>query len=102
MPYVVLGALLASRPWDTASDRGQLDDLTVHVWSRAARRAEADAAVERVRAALCFENLVPLFEAHGTMRLVNVVAGETRTERLPERDLVHATLRFRFTREERT
>ena len=98
-PYIVLGELV-SRPWDTASDRGRLDDLTVHVWSAASRRSEADDAAARIFLALRFEALQPFFAAHHPARLVNVVAGAARTERLPERDLVHATLRFRITSED--
>ena len=99
-PYVVLGEV-ASRPWDTASDRGRIDDLTVHVWSRGSRRTEVDEAAARIVTALRFENLAAFVPAEAPLALVNVVRGETRTERLPERDLVHATLRFRITREDR-
>ena len=99
MPYVVLGEVV-TRPWDTASDRGRLDDITVHVWSRGSSRADVAAAAHRIERALRFENLASVAESAAAAPPVNVVRGERRIERLPERDLVHATLRFRLTRED--
>ena len=84
-----------ARPWDTASDRGRLEDVAIDVWTRGSRRADAEAATARIEAVLSFDAVAPL--APG---LVNVVRGETRTVRLPERDLVRATIRFRFTSED--
>ena len=93
-PYLVIGETVA-RPWDTASDRGRLEDVAIDVWIRGSRRADAEAATARIEAVLSFDAVAPL--APG---LVNVVRGETRTVRLPERDLVRATIRFRFTSED--
>lgn len=103
MPYIVIGEA-ASRPWNTTGDDGEetgaTDDVTIHVWSREARRSEAETIVTRIHAALDFERLILVAANRPNMRLVNVVRGETRIERLPERNLVHATIRFRFTRED--
>ena len=93
-PYVVVAEVVA-RPWDTATDRGRLEDVTIEVWSRSSRRAEIAAAVARIEEALRFERVAPLGSG-----LVNVVRGETRTLRFPERGLVRATMRFRFTSED--
>ena len=103
MPYIVIGEA-TSRPWNTTGvageERGATDDVTVHVWSRDANRRETDTIVSRIHAALAFERLIPGPAARANLHLVNVVRGETRTERLTERNLVHATIRFRFTRED--
>ena len=103
MPYIVVGENV-SRPWNTTGEngeeRGATEDVTVHVWSREAHRREVETIVERVHAALAFDKLILVAANRPSLRLVNVVRGETRIERLPERNLVHATIRFRFTRED--
>lgn len=93
-PYVVIAGT-AARPWDTASDRGRLEDVAIDVWSKGSRSVEIEAAVARIEAALRFDVLAAL-----DPNLVNVVRGETRIARLPGRDLVRATIRFRFTSED--
>ena len=95
-PYVVIGAE-ASRPWSTDREPGREWVVAVHVWFRTARRHDVHRALERVRAATAFERLGPHLPG-----LVNVVPGTGRTERLPERGLVHGELRLRIRTEEDT
>lgn len=88
-PYITFGATLA-RDWSTGSDTGAEHVLTLHVWSRAAGKKEAQAIMRILREALHDEPLV--IEDH---RLINLRHEFSDTSRDPDGETVHGIVRFR-------
>lgn len=92
-PYIAFAEAVA-RENGTATDRGHLTELTLHVWSRQGGSREALAIAEVVEAVL---DDGPLTVAgHHTVSL-RVTATETR--RQPDKDLTRVALRLRIVTE---
>jgi hypothetical protein len=88
-PYITLGQSLA-RDWSTGTDIGAEHVLTLHVWSRAAGKKEAQAIMRAARQALHDQPLV--IEDH---RLINLRHELSDTFRDPDGETVHGIVRFR-------
>lgn len=88
-PYLTLGQSTA-RDWGTATEDGAEHVLTVHVWSRAAGKKEAHAAMRAVRQVLHDQPLT--LEDH---RLVNLRHELSEASRDPDGETVHGIIRFR-------
>jgi hypothetical protein len=88
-PYITFGQSIV-RDWSTGDDTGAEHVLTLHVWSRAAGRKEAQAIMRAIRLALDDEPLV--IEDH---RLINLRHELSETARDPDGETVHGIVRFR-------
>ncbi len=88
-PYITFGSSPA-RDWSTGTDTGAEHVLTLHVWSRAAGKKEAQAIMRLLREALHDEPLV--IEDH---RLINLRHEFSDTSRDADGETVHGIVRFR-------
>lgn len=88
-PYVTIGAT-TERDWSTGSDTGGEHVLTLHVWSKAAGRREAESIAGELRSALHDQPL-----ALDGYRLVNLRHELTDTRRDPGNELYHGVVRLR-------
>ena len=88
-PYVTIGQT-TERDWSTGSDDGSEHTLTLHVWSRAAGRREANAVISAARTALHDASLV--LDGH---RLINLRHEFSDARRDPDGETFHGTARFR-------
>ena len=93
-PYITFGTT-PSRDWSTGTDTGAEHVLTLHVWSRAAGKKEAQAIMRLLREALHDEPLV--IEDH---RLINLRHEFSDTSRDPDGETVHGIVRFRAVTEQ--
>ncbi|MDE1567590.1 DUF3168 domain-containing protein [Aquabacter sediminis] len=88
-PFVTLGEAVVS-DWSTATEAGSEQMLTLHIWSRAAGRAEIHALAGLVQQAL---HEAPLsLSGH---RLANLRATSAEIRREEEGRTFHALVRFR-------
>lgn len=88
-PYLTLGQSSVA-DWSTGSEAGEEHRLTLHVWSRAAGRREAQELMAALRAALHGRALG--LDGH---RLVNLRHELSDVRREPDGVTTRATLRFR-------
>jgi hypothetical protein len=88
-PYVTIGQT-TERDWSAGSEDGSEHTLTLHVWSRAAGRKEANAVIAAARAALHDATLV--LDGH---RLINLRHEFSDARRDPDGETFHGTARFR-------
>ncbi len=88
-PYVTVGQT-TERDWSTGSEEGSEHTLTLHVWSRAAGRKEANAVIAAARAAL--HDAALALDGH---RLINLRHEFSDARRDPDGETFHATARFR-------
>lgn len=93
-PYVTMGAS-TERDWSTGSDGGGEHILTLHVWSKAAGRHEAETIARELRAALHDQALT--LDGY---TLVNLRHELTDTRRDAEHELYHGVVRLRAVTEE--
>lgn len=88
-PFVSFG-VTSERDWSTGSDAGGEHIVTLHVWSKAAGRHEADHIAAAVRAVLHDQALI--LTGH---RLVNLRQEITETRREVDNEIYHGVIRFR-------
>lgn len=88
-PYVTIGQT-TERDWSTGSEDGSEHTLTLHVWSRAAGRKEANAVIAAARAAL--HDAALTLDGH---RLINLRHEFSDARRDPDGETFHGTARFR-------
>lgn len=88
-PYLTFGQSTFT-DWSTATDDGAEHVLTLHVWSRAAGKKEAQAIMRAVRRGLHDRSLA--LEDH---RLINLRHELSETSRDPDGETVHGIVRFR-------
>lgn len=88
-PYVTIGAT-SERDWSTGSEAGAEHILTLHVWSKAAGRREAETIADELRSALHDQSLT-LDGFH----LVNLRHELTDTRRDPDNEMFHGVVRLR-------
>lgn len=88
-PYVTFG-VTSDRDWSTGTEPGHEHIVTLHAWSRAAGRHEADAIVEAIAAALHDAPLTLV--GH---RLVNLRRELSEVHRDPDGESWHGIVRFR-------
>ena len=88
-PYVTIGAT-SERDWSTGTDAGGEHILTLHVWSRAPGRREAEVIAGELRSALHDQSLTL-----DGFRLVNLRHELTDTRRDPANELYHGVVRLR-------
>jgi hypothetical protein len=89
LPYVTLGQAVA-QDWSTGSGGGTEHTFTVHVWSAARGKKQADEILDAVRAALHDQPLV--LTGHS---LINLRHERSETRRDLDGETVHGTARFR-------
>lgn len=92
-PYVAFGDAIA-RENGTASDRGHVSDVALHVWSRQGGSREALAVADLV-AAVVDDATLPL-TGH---RMIHCRVTATETRRTPDKDLTRVQLRLRIVTE---
>lgn len=88
-PYVTIGAT-TDRDWSTGTERGDEHILTLHVWSKAAGRQEAESIAETLRRALHDQPLTL-----DACRLVNLRHEFSDTRRDVDSELYHGVVRLR-------
>ncbi len=88
-PYMTFG-LTTERDWSTGTDPGHEHVVTLHVWSRARGRMEADAVLSAAQAALHDQSLV--LSGH---RLVNLRHEFSDARREPDGETYQGIARFR-------
>lgn len=88
-PYVTFG-ITSDRDWGTATEAGSEHIVTLHVWSRAAGRREADAIVNALAGAL--HDAALTLDGH---RLVNLRRELSEARRDPDGETFHGLVRFR-------
>lgn len=88
-PYVSFG-VTTERDWSTGTEAGGEHIFTIHVWSRAAGRHEADAIIAAIRAALHDQPLT--LTGH---RLVNLRLEIADVRREVESEIYRGILRLR-------
>ena len=92
-PYVTFSQSVV-RDWSTGTDDGHEHVVTLHVWSRAAGRQEAQAILSAIRAAL-HDTSLPL-TGH---RLVNLRHEFSEVRREPDGETFRGLVRLRATTE---
>lgn len=95
-PYITFG-VSTEQDWSTGTEAGGEHILTLHVWSRAAGRHEAEAIIAEIRIALHDASL-GLAEHH----LVNLRVEFAEARRDAERELYHGIVRLRAVTEPTT
>ena len=88
-PIVTFG-ITTERDWSTATDGGSEHIVTLHVWSRAAGRHEADGIIAAIRAALHDQAL-----ALAGHRLINLRQELAEVRRDPDGETFHGIVRLR-------
>ena len=88
-PYLVVGPA-RTRDWSTATERGDEVEVEVRLHGRAMRMRDADAVMERVRAAVVFDGV-----ALPRGALVNLEPLTQSTRRRPADDRLEIVQRFR-------
>jgi hypothetical protein len=88
-PYLVF-AQTTERDWSTATDAGHEHTVTLHVWSRALGRKEAEAIMAATQTALHDQALA--LDGH---RLVNLRHEFSETRRDPDGETYHGITRYR-------
>ena len=88
-PYLTFGQS-TERDWSTATDLGHEHIFTLHVWSRARGRKEADVALAAVEAAL--HDTALTLSGH---RLVNLRHEFSDSRREPDGETYHGIARYR-------
>ena len=88
-PYLTFGQS-TERDWSTATDLGHEHIFTLHVWSRARGRKEADVALAAVEAALHDQALT--LAGH---RLINLRHEFSDARREPDGETYHGIARYR-------
>lgn len=88
-PYVTFGQT-TERDWSTGTEPGAEHVVTLHVWSRAAGRKEADEIMEAVKVALHEANL--MLAGH---RLVNLRHEFSDARRETDGESYHGVTRYR-------
>lgn len=88
-PYLTLGQS-TTRDWSTATEAGDEHRLTLHVWSRAGGRREAQEIMGALKAALHDQPLT--LTGH---RLINLTHELSEARREPDGDTYHGLVRFR-------
>lgn len=78
------------RDWDTGSEPGDEHLITLHVWSRATGRREAQAIMARIRTLL--HDQVPALDGH---RCVNLRHEFSEARREPDGDTIRGLTRYR-------
>lgn len=92
-PYVVFGDMI-TRENGTATDRGHISEVTLHVWSRQAGTREAIEIGNRIGE---LTDDMPLALSGHRCIACRLTTSETR--RLPDKDLTRMTLRLRIVTE---
>lgn len=88
-PYLTF-AQSELRDWDAGTEAGDEHMITLHVWSRASGRKEAQAIMARIRTVL--HDQPPSLEGH---RCVNLRHEFSEVRREPDGDTVRGLTRFR-------
>ena len=88
-PFVTFGQS-SERDWSTGSDEGYEHLVTLHVWSRARGRREAEQVIAAARAALHDQDL--LLSGH---RLINLRHEFSEARRDSDGETFHGIARFR-------
>ena len=88
-PYVTFGQSI-ERDWSTGTDDGREHTFTLHVWSRAAGRAQVHAMAGIIRSAL-HQAALPL----AGFRLINLRHEFSEARREPDGETYRAIVRFR-------
>lgn len=88
-PFITIGAT-SDRDWSTGTEPGSEHVLTLHVWSRAAGRREAESIAALIRSALHGQS--PALDGH---RLVHLRHELTDTRRDVDGELYHGVVRLR-------
>ncbi|HXF53393.1 MAG TPA: DUF3168 domain-containing protein [Hyphomicrobiaceae bacterium] len=89
LPYLTFG-LSTERDWSTGGEEGSEHVLTLHVWSEAGGRKEAQQIIGAVRAVL--HDAALTLAGH---RLVNLRHELTDTRREPDGETYHGIIRLR-------
>lgn len=93
-PFISIGQT-TERDWSTGSDLGSEHVFTLHVWSRARGRKEADEVMAAAREALHDQGL-----ALADHRLVNLRHEFSDARREPDGETFHGLSRYRAVTEE--
>lgn len=88
-PCVTFG-VSSARDWSTGSDDGGEHIVTLHVWSKAAGRREAEAVCDAMRA--CLHDQVLALSGH---RLINLRQEFADTRREADDEIYHGVVRIR-------
>ena len=88
-PYMTFGQTV-ERDWSTGSEPGHEHTITLHVWSRARGRKEADAVMAAAQAALHDSGLT--MSGH---RLINLRHEFSDARREPDGESFHGISRYR-------
>ena len=88
-PYVSFGQTSA-RDWGTASDEGDEHTITLHVWSKAAGRKQAQTIMHAMRSVL--HDAALTLDGH---RLVNLRHEFSEARRDPDGETYHGIVRLR-------
>ncbi len=88
-PYVTFGQSTET-DWSTGTDPGSEHVLTLHIWSKAAGRKEAQAIAAAIQSAL--HDAALSLSGH---RLVNLRHEHSEARRDPDGETIHGLVRFR-------
>lgn len=88
-PYITFGQSTA-RDWSTGTEPGREHTITLHVWSRARGRKEADDVMAAAEAAL--HDAALTLDGH---RLINLRHEFSDARREPDGETVHGIARYR-------
>lgn len=88
-PYITFGQSTA-RDWSTGTEPGREHTITLHVWSRARGRKEADDVMAAAEAAL--HDAALTLDGH---RLINLRHEFSDARRDPDGETVHGIARYR-------
>lgn len=88
-PYLSIGQTI-ERDWSSGTEDGREHTLTLHVWSRAAGRREAQEMAQVARATL--HQAILTLDGH---RLINLRHEFTEARREPDGETYRALVRFR-------
>lgn len=92
-PHVSFG-VTSERDWSTGTEDGSEHIVTLHVWSKAAGRREAELVCEAIRTSLHDRPLT--LAGH---RLASLFHELTDIRRTPDNEMVHGVVRLRATTE---
>jgi hypothetical protein len=88
-PYITFGQS-TERDWSTGTDAGNEHLVTLHIWSRARGRKEADDVIEAARSALHDQSLTLI--GH---QLINLRHDFSDVRRDPDGETFHGITRYR-------
>lgn len=89
LPFLTLGQS-TSRDWSTGTEDGEEHIVTLHVWSEAGGKKEAQEIIGKVRE-LLHDSHLPLTEH----RLVNLRHEYSEARRDPDGETIHGIIRYR-------